>query len=544
MLCLILTLLLKNSAFSQTVGLFQHSAGSNDNGYVLFSPMSYSKTYLIDKCGKQVHSWSSTYNPGLSASLMTDGILLRTGNTVNNNFNAGGRGGILQKINWSNNVVWSYTISNALMCQHHDALPLDNGNILTIVWEKKTSAEAIAAGRNPATAGTELWSEKIMELRPTGTNTADIVWEWKVWDNLIQDFDSSKPNFGVVADHPELINLNYTGSGPSSEADWLHINSVDYNPEFNQIMLSVHDFSEIWIIDRDFGASGKIVYRWGNPLVYNRGTSMNQKLFVQHNAQWIKSGLNRAGDILIFNNGGGRPGGNYSSLDIIKPPVDANGNYTINSGMSFSPDSAYWSYKDSVPSNFYATNISGVQALNNGNFLYCSGPTGNFLEIDSLKRRVWKYVNPVNASGPITQGNTPNMNSVFRCSFYNSNFSGFNGQVLIPGNPIELNPLNYTCSLITEIQNLNETLDFRLYQNYPNPFNPETAIKYELKVTDFVSINVYDILGNKISELINEKQNPGSYSVKFNGNDFSSGVYYYTLTSGDVKQTKKMLLIK
>ena len=410
---------------SQTVGLFQHSSGSNDDGYVLFAPMSYTKTYLIDKCGKQVNSWTSTYNPGLSASLMTDGILLRTGSTVNSNFNAGGKGGILQKIDWNSNVVWSYTISNTLECQHHDALPLDNGNILTIIWEKKTTAEAIAAGRNPSTLGTELWSEKIVELHPTGINTADIVWEWKVWDNLIQDYDATKPNFGVVADHPELINLNYVGSGPLGEADWLHINSVDYNPQFNQVMLSVHDFSEIWIIDRDLGANGTIVYRWGNPLVYKRGTTVNQKLFVQHNAQWIKSGLKHAGDILIFNNGGGRPGGNYSSLDIINPPVDANGNYTISPGLSFAPDSAYWSYKDSVPANFYATNISGVQELNNGNFLYCNGPSGNFFEIDSLKRRVWKYVNPVNASGPIIQGNIPTMNTTFRCSFYNSNFGFF-----------------------------------------------------------------------------------------------------------------------
>ncbi len=94
--------------------------------------------------------------------------------------------------------------------------------------------------------------------------------------------------------------------------------------------------------------------------------------------------------------------------------------------------------------------------------------------------------------------------------------------------------------------NENNTLvnDFRLEQNYPNPFNPTTKINYELRVTNYVSIVVYDILGNKVSDLISEKQNAGSYSVNFDATNFPSGVYYYKLTTGDFSETKKMMLLK
>ena len=66
-----------------------------------------------------------------------------------------------------------------------------------------------------------------------------------VWDHLIQDFDPSKANYGDVEDHPELVDINFG----SYSSDWLHSNSIDYNEEFDQILLSVHNFHEIWIID-------------------------------------------------------------------------------------------------------------------------------------------------------------------------------------------------------------------------------------------------------------------------------------------------------
>jgi len=104
------------------------------------------------------------------------------------------------------------------------------------------------------------------------------------------------------------------------------------------------------------------------------------------------------------------------------------------------------------------------------------------------------------------------------------------------------------------IQNNNSFLNkgFELYQNYPNPFNPVTKINYELpasrqggRITNYVSLKVYDILGNEVANLVNEKKNPGSYEVEFNGSKLSSGIYFVSLSvNGNVIDTKSMVLVK
>lgn len=90
---------------------------------------------------------------------------------------------------------------------------------------------------------------------------------------------------------------------------------------------------------------------------------------------------------------------------------------------------------------------------------------------------------------------------------------------------------------------------FILHQNYPNPFNPKTKIKFSIPKVSInglseVSITVYDILGREISVILNEKLLPGEYETEFNGNNLSSGVYFYRLHTGDYFETKKMVLIK
>lgn len=85
---------------------------------------------------------------------------------------------------------------------------------------------------------------------------------------------------------------------------------------------------------------------------------------------------------------------------------------------------------------------------------------------------------------------------------------------------------------------------FSLSQNYPNPFNPSTQINYELPITNYVSLKVYDNLGNEVETLVAEKQNTGSYSVDFNATSLPSGIYFYKLTTEKFSETKKMILIK
>lgn len=85
---------------------------------------------------------------------------------------------------------------------------------------------------------------------------------------------------------------------------------------------------------------------------------------------------------------------------------------------------------------------------------------------------------------------------------------------------------------------------YLLYQNYPNPFNPSTVIKYQIKDSRFVTLKVYDILGKEVATLVNEKQTPGVYEVKFDGLGLSSGIYFYKLVTNNFSKTKKLILLK
>jgi len=290
-----------------------------------------------------------------------------------------------------------------------------------IAWELKTGAEAIAAGRNPSRLSDgELWADHVIEVAPTGTYGGTIVWEWHSWDHLVQDYDAAKANYGVVADHPELIDINYF---QTPGADWHHINAIDYNADLDQIVLSVRNFSEIWIIDHstttseaaghtggNSGMGGDLLYRWGNPQTYDAGSAGDQQLFGQHDAEWIADGLPGAGNILIFNNGQGRPGGDASSVDEIVPPLLPNGTYSNSS--AYGPPAPAWSYAASPPTNFYAMRISGSERLPNGHTLVCDGPAGRFFEVTTSGQTVWEY----DYAG-----------EVFRVERYGADYSGFDG---------------------------------------------------------------------------------------------------------------------
>ncbi|MEO8665868.1 MAG: T9SS type A sorting domain-containing protein [Ignavibacteria bacterium] len=85
---------------------------------------------------------------------------------------------------------------------------------------------------------------------------------------------------------------------------------------------------------------------------------------------------------------------------------------------------------------------------------------------------------------------------------------------------------------------------FSLGQNYPNPFNPSTVINYKIASSDFITLKVFDMSGKEIMTLVNMKQEPGTYSVDFNGANLSSGIYYYNLKAGDFSETRKMIMLK
>ncbi len=445
------------------------------SGYTLFAPQHSTTTYLVDMNGEVAHSWPSRYTPGEAVYLLDDGSILRCAREPRNpHFRGGGIGGRVERISPDGAVTWTFVYADGDHCLHHDIEPLPNGNVLMIAWERKTREEAIAAGADPQRIrGSEIWPDCIIEVRPEGAEGGTIVWEWHVWDHLVQEFDQGKPNYGQVSEHPQRIDLNFrrnaptqspeqlewlraTGyigggepedqdaprpgddddhlnqeaddpggrgddqgrdrprggprdrrRGPDMQSDWCHTNSVAYNPQLDQIVLSVHHFSEIWIIDHGTttqqaasssggrcGKGGDLLYRWGNPRAYGAGEADDQQLFAQHDAGWIPPGSPGAGHVLVFNNGTFRPGPPYSSIVEIALPADAAGRYALSPGEPFGPAEACWEYTAARRPEFFSGHLSGAQRLPNGNTLICSGEQGRLFEVTPQGKTVWEYLNP------------------------------------------------------------------------------------------------------------------------------------------------------
>jgi hypothetical protein len=459
----------RSASTTQTVGLFLNTTNAWP-GYTLMAPMHHTNTYLINNEGQVVHRWTSTYEPGRSAYLMTNGHMFRAGMVKSGGpSTGGGEGGRIEEYDWDGNLVWAIDYYSSTYIHHHDFKVLPNGNVLMLVAEKKTLAEVIAAGFNTNLLDASIFTQGYMlpdclvEVTPTRPYGGTVVWEWHLWDDMIQDYDASKNNYGVVADHPELIDVN--GTGMRIPQFWNHVNGIDHNPQLDQVMLSIRGNSELFVIDHQvttaqaashtggrYNKGGDILYRWGNPAQYNRGTPANQQLFQQHHTHWIETNCPGAGNILIYNNGIGR---GYSTINQILPPVDAAGNYSITAGAAFSPTSPVWTYVSSPPTHFYSAEISGTQRLPNGNTLICEGIKGNLFEVTAAGQTVWRYLCPVTStimtqgdSIPIDPARTDQfMNAVFRVNRYGTNYAGLLGRDLTPQGTIEL-PVDQTLGIV------------------------------------------------------------------------------------------------
>lgn len=416
-------------------------------GYTMVAPFLSTREDLVDLQGRIVHSWQSAYQAGLTAYLLENGHLLRAGRLMAGEqfFNGAGFGGRIQEFTWDGDLVWDFKYHNEKQLPHHDICRLPNGNVLMLVWNRKSASECIQAGRKPLGVRGDWLYDSIIEIKPTGKTSGEVVWEWHIWDHLIQDHDRSKANYGDVAAHPELIDINFgvdqafgglvglfrgtdkdkPDDDESKKAeidrlrgigyvagprelpiipDWPHLNAIAYNAEFDQIMVSSRLMSEIWIIDHSTttaeaaghtggrsGKGGDLLYRWGNPRAYRAGTVKDQTLFGQHNAHWIPKGLPGEGHVLVFNNGEKRPGGNFSSVDELVLPVDQEGRYALTPGAAYGPDQPVWSYRAPKRGEFYSSIISGAHRLPNGNTLICEGMKATIFEVTPDGKVVWKY---------------------------------------------------------------------------------------------------------------------------------------------------------
>jgi hypothetical protein len=405
-------------------------------GYTLLAPITSHQTYLLDMEGHTVHTWTCNCEPALGASLLENGHLLRAGQLPKDQhpYTHSGGGGRVQEFTWEGEVVWDFKYVSDRRLPHHDVLKLPNGNVLMVVCERMTAAEVVALGRNPSTV-TEgyLMGDTVVEIKPTGKTTGEVVWQWRIWDHLVQEHDPARPNHARVSEHPELVDLNYHGAGVAAlsaqgpaldklrglgyvgsatnagqngiqKGDWTHTNSIAYNSELDQVALTILGFQEIWIIDHStttaeaathkggkYGKGGDLLYRWGNPATY-RVSNAPPRLYAPHNAHWIAKGLQGEGHMLVFNNGGGRLGGEYSSVEELVLPLNKDGIYDRVPGKAFGPSTPTWICAGNSNTKFYSPTFSGSQRLPNGNTFLCVGLGGTLLEVTPQGEAVWRFV--------------------------------------------------------------------------------------------------------------------------------------------------------
>jgi len=532
-----------------TVGVVTYDTTQTSPGYNLFYPLLQSNVYLVDNYGRIVNQWSDLgFVPGSSVELLPNGNLLKT-SSLNFGSSSGllslaGAGDMVHLKDWDNNNLWQYAVSSTTERMHHDIKAMPNGNVLILAWQKKSGEEAIAAGRDSTLTAIDgfLYPDFLIEVEPVGADGGNIVWRWNAWDHFVQDFDATKNNFGVISEHPELININYPPNDNS--IDWLHTNAIDYNADLDQVLISAPGFNEVWMIDHsttteeaatssggNSGKGGDLIFRWGNPAAYNMGDSSTQKLFFQHDPHWIEQGLDNTdvdyGKLLVFNN---QAGEDYSTVNIFNPQWNGAAYELLENG-TYAPADFEFTYQAAVPKNLYSNNVSGAQKLPNGNLLICSGVQKKAIEINPQQEIVWQYVNPIKPSsgGAIEQG-TPNPNGslLFRFNRYAENFAGFTGKDLSPQDFVELNG-----SLIDVGTSILETTYFTNIKIGPNPAADFLNIKSDVILNE---ISIFNTNGQlifskkpmqatcKITNL--EKLGKGLHYIVIN-KQYSSKIYLY-----------------
>ncbi len=483
------------------------------DGLTLVSTMGSRTAKLITNDGQTVNSWTSTSGVAYVPYLMPDSTMWRPGSYSGASLRGAAYGGLMEHYTWDGDVIESFVWSNSYHQQHHDIHPMDNGHVMVVSWDRKTSAEARALGRQNING--DIWPDEVIEYDPTG---GSVVWEWHFWDHMIQDVDSTKPNYGAVREHPELLDINL---GSVMMGDWMHCNTVDYNEERDEVIVTSHNLDEFYVIDHStttaesashaggrHGKGGDFLYRWGNPQNYDRGTSADRVFYVIHGGNWIGPGFQGAGDIIILNNGD-RSGsaGDSSSIVELTPPLDSADHYYIHPDSAFGPTTPTWTYSNGR--NFYAQHLGGAYRLPNGNTMATLGAANKLVEVTYDKQVVWTY----NTGGQIG-----------RALKYPRDFA--------TGSSEKPNSLS-VCRFETVA---------------PNPFVHATAIQYQVPSRGRVRIALYDAAGRLVRLIADRTEEAGTYSARLTGGSgLPTGVYLLRLEvrgAADAPQVATKLLVK
>ncbi len=584
------TLFAQESFFIPTETRYWNSSKAY-NGYTLFG--SGGTTYLIDMEGQVLHTWKIGTNPRFTEG----GTLLDAvgGDPSNSN--------VWKELDWSGNIVWSYTEKRSNYHPHHDFAKIYNPKLgdstfIYIANKDYTAAQCLAAGANPSLAPGGTYSGVQLDVVVEVNRAGKVIWEWAFFDHVVQEYDATKTaTYGVVKNTPGRININMTGNPLKN--DWLHCNSLDYNEQLDQIVInSVH--GEFYVIDHggtfvknDSAASvamaasskGDFLYRFGDPAKYGQGTSPsftpnpekttsgNKQIGGAHDIQWIKPGLPGEGNFLVFNNGQNlfelTP---QSYIFEINPYLNASG---ANAGKYVDPPTAgynvvspansnlmkekkniskqvVWTYSSKNNTSFYSTIGSSAQRLPNGNTFICAMNSGHFFEVNPTDTSVvWEYINPFTRSGikKIKTDTYPTDNAAFRAYRYTAEHPALKGHDLTPGKtmtgfePDYVKPADLAAS-VSQLKSA--TQEDLVTQNYPNPFSTSTTIKFVMPEYGEASIIVYNLNGVPVKYLLNDHRETGEYQTEWNGtgesgNVLPKGIYFYVFSANNRMISKKMI---
>ncbi|MFO1076736.1 MAG: aryl-sulfate sulfotransferase [Planctomycetota bacterium] len=374
------------------------AAAAQSPGLRLFQAVNNQPTQLVDTNGVVVKSWPTS--TAVVAHMHSDGTLVRSVRAAG--IGANGASGRIQRLAFDGTVLWDYLLAGPSLLAHHDLVVMPNGNVLLIAWDLGLATSAIAAGRDPALVTGLTWlPDAVIEVQPTGPTSGAIVWEWHVMDHVVQEFDPLLPNYGAIAGHPELLDLNFPPEDVTN-GDWNHMNGIDYDPDNDLVLVSMRSTSEIYIIDHStttaeaaghsggyHGKGGDFLWRWGNPQAYGAGTPQDQQLTHQHDPRFIPPGRPGAGSITVFDN---EYSATQSAVLELMPARNTLGHFTIDPLTGrYPPDVPSWLFTEP---GFFAAFVSSAQRLPNGNTLICSGTQFRLFEVTSTGQTVWSYVDP------------------------------------------------------------------------------------------------------------------------------------------------------
>lgn len=358
-----------------------------EDSYVLINDAGNNRVYIMEKEKSQIlYEWDLPSGIGNDTELLEDGTLVAALMTDKPSFVFGGYGGRIIKMAPTGEIVWDFSLADEVNLAHHDIEVLPNGNVLALVWVKKEGEDLLNNGFNGEDEA--VYSEKIIEINPDNN---EVIWEWNLWDHLIQDVDPAAQNFGVIEDHPERINLNYQDhlKEGSYNGDIFHANGMEYDEERDVIFLTVNYFSEVWVIDHstttsqartgaggEYGKGGDLIYRFGNPAAYNN--TEGERMFYHNHHPNLVQGTDH---FLIFSNGIPAVDPHSIVYELRLPEV-----------FDLKPQNdneleVIWSFSHE---DLFSAKVSGAQRLPNGNTLITEGTYGLW-EVTGSGEIVWKF---------------------------------------------------------------------------------------------------------------------------------------------------------